>query len=514
MLLGKLRWGDWQALLRVLDYYLTEGIEDAPVPEAPVGLAALLRRCLCRKPKDRAESMAEVAESVQEIYEGVTGKPYARGKPEPTSTSPDLLNNRAVSLLDLGKIKEAKRLWQQALSLEPHHAKAEYNLRLHLWRSGKITDVILVRWLMELCDTYRRTWLPRYLLSSVLLERGDCRSALEILRKLKEPYAKRHEVLLAFAQAKSREDDTRRLLLDFPGHTEPVRSVFITADGTRALSGSEAGYIKLWDLERCECLTSFQAHVGAVHSLALSADQSLILSGGEDSCVKLHAASTGNCLRILQGHTAAVRAVRLGDENQIAVSGSKDHTIRVWHTQTGECLMVLKDHTAGVNAIDLSESGRYALSGSRDATLKLWDLNTGDCVRTFLGHESRVHSVSLSGDGCYALSGSRDATAKLWDVRSGECLRTFHGHRTEAYSVFLSRDGNYALSASRSGTLKLWDAGTGQCLRSLSGSAPIWLSQSGRFAISGDENGVLKVWVVACDKERLPAPFMMCRDRT
>ncbi|HEU4578268.1 MAG TPA: hypothetical protein VFS67_08440 [Polyangiaceae bacterium] len=62
------------------------------------------------------------------------------------------------------------------------------------------------------------------------------------------------------------------LLRSFEGHTSSVDSVALSADGRRALSGSDDDTLKLWNVETGALVRSFEGHTDSVNSVALSAD--------------------------------------------------------------------------------------------------------------------------------------------------------------------------------------------------------------------------------------------------
>jgi hypothetical protein len=82
------------------------------------------------------------------------------------------------------------------------------------------------------------------------------------------------------------------------GHTAWVRSVALSADGLRALSGGDDGTLRLWDLERGQELSTLSGHVGVVRSVTLSADGQRALSSGDDRTLRLWNLATGRCQAI------------------------------------------------------------------------------------------------------------------------------------------------------------------------------------------------------------------------
>src|ERR687885_209116 len=433
-----------------LENYLESGTEDPQLPQMPGSVAQLLRCCFRSNSNERPHNIWEVTKQLQEIYEQVTREAYLRQEPKAGKDTADTLNNRAVSLLDLGRQDEALQLWKQALSFQPHHPESTYNRGLILWRSGRINSSTLVRDLEQSQQSYLKYWVTYYLLGLVHLERNNPEAALKTLEAIQGVDAQQEEVQAALTLAK------KRCIRTFSGHKDGVNSVCLSADSRFALSGSKDHTVKLWEVATGHCLRTFEGHISWVNSVCLSADSRLALSGSSDYSLKLWDVATGQCIRTFYRHTPKVNSVCLSADSRFALSGSSDFTVKLWKVDTGLCLRTFAGHTGQVNSVYLSRNCRLALSGSDDRTLKLWEVSTGRCLCSFVGHTRSVSSVCLSTDSRFALSGSSGQRFKLWDVATGSCLHTFEGHKSWVKSVCLSADGQFALSGSHDHNIKLW----------------------------------------------------------
>jgi WD40 repeat protein len=284
------------------------------------------------------------------------------------------------------------------------------------------------------------------------------------------------------------------------GHTDPVYSVSMSPDGTRAVSGSWDRTVRVWDLETGGCLRTLAGHTDRVYSVSISSDGTRAVSGSNDHTVRVWDLETGACLRVLEGHTDRVYSVSVSPDGTRAVSGSRDHTVRVWDLETRACLRALEGHTGGVYSASISSDGTRAASGSKDHTVRVWDLKTGACLRTLKGHTDRVGSVSISSDGMRAVSGSNDHTVRVWDLETGGCPRTLERHTGRVWSVSVSPDGMRAASASVDSTVRVWDLETGECLRMLEGQTgwvySVSISSDGTRAVSGSNDNTVRVWDV------------------
>nr|WP_198525340.1 WD40 repeat domain-containing protein [Oscillatoria sp. PCC 10802] len=176
-----------------------------------------------------------------------------------------------------------------------------------------------------------------------------------------------------------------QLLHTLKGHSDWVSAVAVTPDGSRAISGSRDGTVKVWNLD------------------------------------------SGEELLTLEGHSAPVYAVAVTPDGSRAISGSRDGTVKVWNLDSGEELHTLKGHSDWVNAVAVTPDGLRAISGSDDGTVKVWNLVSGKKLHTLKGHSGLVNAVAVTPDGLRAISGSDDRTVKIWDLRSGKLIASFTG---------------------------------------------------------------------------------------
>jgi len=277
-----------------------------------------------------------------------------------------------------------------------------------------------------------------------------------------------------------------------------VRAVALSADGRRAISGSEDSLLRIWDLEGNEPPQILEGHTGQIRAVALSADGNLVASGSEDNTVRIWDLKGSHPPRILRGHTAPVRAVALSADGLRVVSGSLDRTLRVWDLRAGQPPRILNGHTADVNAVALSANGQRAISASHDLTVRVWDLSSDIPAAVLTGHALRIYAVALSADGKRAVSASDDRTLRVWDLSGNQPPRILEGHSGPVTAVALSAKGHRAISGSRDKTLREWDLEGDRPPRILEGHAgfvnAVALSADGRRAVSSSLDLTLRVW--------------------
>jgi hypothetical protein len=120
-------------------------------------------------------------------------------------------------------------------------------------------------------------------------------------------------------------------------------------------------------------IRTFTGHSG-VRSVAFAPDGRTALSGSQDGTLKLWDIATGKEIRTFTGHSNWVTSVAFAPDGRTALSGSYDNTLKLWEVAAGKEIRTFTGHSGEVESVAFAPDGRSALSGSRDGSLKLWDL--------------------------------------------------------------------------------------------------------------------------------------------
>jgi tetratricopeptide (TPR) repeat protein len=127
MFMGGIQWQSGPVAGAALEEFGERGRKTVGLPAMPTAVFELLARCLHQLPANRP-CFDEIAEELREIYEDQFGEPCEAEKPDLELIAADSLNNRAVSLLDIGKDADAETLLRQAVAIDPHHPEGTFNL--------------------------------------------------------------------------------------------------------------------------------------------------------------------------------------------------------------------------------------------------------------------------------------------------------------------------------------------------------------------------------------------------
>jgi WD40 repeat protein len=300
-----------------------------------------------------------------------------------------------------------------------------------------------------------------------------------------------------------------REILTGRGHSNWIRQVSFSRDGTKLASASDDKTVKIWDTKTGECLKTFkeEGHTERVWTVAFNHDGTKLASGSEDKTIKIWSVEIGQCLRTLTEHENWIYSVAFNHDGTKLASGSEDKTIKIWNVETGQCLCTLAEHENRVRSVAFNHDGTKLASGSEDKTIKIWNVETGQCLRTLAEHENRVRSVAFNHDGTKLASGSEDKTIKIWNVETAQCLRTLKGHTNRIWSIAFSPNPNNCilLSSSDDKTLRRWDTNAGQCLQTLQGYTnwdwSIAFSPDGTTLASSADNAIIKLWKIESPKD-------------
>jgi WD40 repeat protein/serine/threonine protein kinase len=285
----------------------------------------------------------------------------------------------------------------------------------------------------------------------------------------------------------------------FNGDGGPVWSVAFAPDGNTMAMAIDDGTVKLWDLTTREVRAKIAAHKGPVWSVAFSPDGTSLATASDDRTARLWDVTTGEERRALL-HPDAVRCLAFSRDGKTLVTGSRDGKVRIWDTSGDDEPVVTAGHPHVVMSVAVSADGKTVVSAGGDKTVKLWDAATGREKNTLQGHTGGIYSVALAPGGKVLASGGWDKTIRLWEVGSGNRLPVCEGHSQDVWGVAFSPDGRLLASASEDRTVKLWETASGKERATFRGHAStvyaVAFSPDGRTLASGSRDGTVKWWDV------------------
>ncbi|MGW4127288.1 protein kinase domain-containing protein [Amycolatopsis japonica] len=433
----------------------------------PQPLTQLLERCFAAEAGDRPDMVTATTRMI-EVYEAEAGRPYPRTAAVPVERQADGLNNKALSMLDLGRSAEAEQHWRQGLATDARHPDLVFNYGLFRWRHGAVTDRELIRDLQAVCLARGRAGmadgLAEYLLGLVHLETGNTTDAIQALRAAAALRPGMPEIDSALRSATPPETTRDRVVLD----GDPAALVnchALNAEGTHLLGGYRDGRLGLWDLTDGSVVWTRTGHTGVVVKLAMTPDASRALSSANDGTVRYWDLHDGTCLRELDAADESCFGLALSADGRHGLSTS-NKSVLVWDLVEGVRIRAL-DTPTFVYSVAVTPSFDVAVSGGGDRTLHVWDLATGRCVRTvgLSAPGTEIGTVSVTPDGRYAAAGCSEGIIRSWDLRTGALRCELTGHAEQVDAVVITSDGSGAVSCGWDGTIRWWDLVTGRCRR-------------------------------------------------
>jgi Tol biopolymer transport system component len=278
------------------------------------------------------------------------------------------------------------------------------------------------------------------------------------------------------------------------GHTDEVRGVAFTRDGTRLATAD--GTVRIWNVTTCQETIRLDAQTGEVLAVSFSPDGTRLAAAGYGKSVNVWNAITGQKISE-KLHDHPVLGVNFSPDGRLLASGSDDGTVKVWDWTSGKETPGFMGHTDRVWSVEFSPDGNQLATASRDRTVKTWDVPTGELMRELPGHTPfSHHRVAFHPDGTQLAASGGDQSVLIWDLTTDREPRRLEGHSRWPVSMAFSPDGKRLASVGWDYTLRIWDAGTRQEALTLNCPMPLYnlaFSPDGnRIVTAGDK--VVMIW--------------------
>lgn len=284
---------------------------------------------------------------------------------------------------------------------------------------------------------------------------------------------------------------------DLLGHGGVVRTVAISPDGRRVVTGSFDYSIRAWDFVEQSEIGVMEGHAGPVNAVAFLGSEARVVSAGDDGLAIVWDLAEWKPLFRLEGHRQKVMGLAVSADGRDVATAGWDRTVRLWNAADGRPGRVFSA-VAPMNAVVFAAEDRLVVAAGHDGALHLWDRQSGTARGKLEGHERGVTHLSVSADGRRVLSAGIDGTVRLWDMIGLREIAVFRHHDSQVYATAFLPDGQSALSAGRGGVLSVWTLADGKVRRTIQAHETMaWglaASPDGRFAVTVGSEGSGRIW--------------------
>jgi WD40 repeat protein len=263
---------------------------------------------------------------------------------------------------------------------------------------------------------------------------------------------------------------SRSVKAKFEAHRGIVWALQFSHGGEWFATAGDDGLVKIWKPSSPDAIQTFQQS-NAVRGLALAHDDRTLYVGDRGGGLRVWSLDLTDSsrpepaplaegeekkpLRAAQQHGAIYTvAISPGDET-VATAGS-DKSIQLWNAKTLTPRLQLEGHAGSIYGLAFHPDGRRLASAGWDKMVRIWDTGSGQLVKSWWGHDGDIWAVAYSPDGSMLATGGHDGAVKLWSAESGDLLATFLGHKLPIHSLAFNHDGTLLASGGRDGAMRIW----------------------------------------------------------
>ncbi|KAG0167641.1 U3 small nucleolar RNA-associated protein 13 [Apophysomyces sp. BC1034] len=233
------------------------------------------------------------------------------------------------------------------------------------------------------------------------------------------------------------------------GDTEVITTMAVKPDGKHLVSASRSLQMRIWDLQKGECIRTLKAHEAPIIVMDIDPSSTLVATGSADATVKVWDIDKGYCTHNFKGHGGVVSAIKFHhfEGRWYLVSGADDCQIRIWDLQTRSCIAVLQSHVSVIRGVDFSADGRTLISGSRDKVVNVWDWKAKKLKATYPIYETLETVGFLSKDSdmsayddkwqdseVFYTAGDK-GVVRLWSLKTGELVLAQEPEKNSKHAI-------------------------------------------------------------------------------
>lgn len=286
-----------------------------------------------------------------------------------------------------------------------------------------------------------------------------------------------------------------------------VSSLAFSADGSFLLTGSNNGYINLWELASSESRQQLQADRRSIAAIGFFNRERQFYTASSHASIKLWQLPPRNAQLLRRGGRDRITAINANSSGTRLLIADSNHGLDLYDPVLAKHLQALDGHLAEVIAAAFSDNGERLVTADEEGNIGLWDAVSNKPLRMLRGHRSFIDNLEFDAQSERFLSAGGDGHIRLWNARDGEQLLDISATDGRIHVAHFSPSGSTIASSAADGGITLWDSGSGKAVTTLEGHSDIVrafaFSPNGRWLASASDDHSLRLWDLATDKNQL-----------
>ncbi len=515
-------------------------------------LQTVLKKCVQHNPDNRFNTFTEIRNALHQVFidNFKVSCPFATMGP--VTLQAEHLNNRAVSLTELGKAKEARNTLHKALELNDNLPEAVTNLHLLTWRCTKLDTSLLLRRTNTALKRFP-DFLPLQELNTEIKEnipakryvhpelslcspatpmelfqtnqlQESIRSNIKSLAQEKQ-YEKCFSSLKKFWQEKGFGHDLyiEKIYTNLAKKGQPVKLLGVqrkklvrlnspihflcfNKKTSRLIAASNTGHFfsgilptdwfigdrKLPFLKEQK---SFKVLTSTITALDICPSGTYTAIGMENGTIVLRSLAS-NKQKTIHTEDSPVTSLLFSQNNRWLVISFKSGIVLFFDLKDNKKYPF--NTSFNVTAmLPLLDGLQFAL-GTDLGSIQLWDFKQKKMLHEIEGHVLPIKDLALSHNGKLFTSSSEDRMMRIWNLNKKNCKQTIEDNEDIVNTIFMSDDNFSLVTGCHTDLIKIWDYNNGSLLHSTDGRGDGILSLTKGLShtsfLSGNINGTLILW--------------------
>ena len=499
-----------------------------PVPDDVV---AIVTKLMAKKPDDRFQTPAELAQALEQAIQRLTKLPEATPNdaaeletalPVATQTAGEENDEEMVDgpLVKVGTALElGRRSWPKHRWL-PYSAVAAVILvgiiAASISHQGKpqANDLVVkqgpsdeVVW-KTLQTAVQKQSLPGDELRAKLLEYQ--RQHPDKSREVAALFAKIPSPLDSFDHAKI---DSKQFYAWMPDELVGVlgmwrlplpnksHGVAVSPDGKWIASGGDDSAFRIWDVGApafpWKVSIPTWSHVVRV---AISPDGLLLAAASDDGCSRLYDVKNRTLLHTLDRSRKPVSCVAFHPRQPLVATAGFDGIVRIWDTAAGKTTAEIQTNTGKILSLVFTPDGKYVFWGGDNHEVH-WADTTGHSPNawSYTGNTGAVTVLAFHPDNRTLVCGGGNGTLRLcaFDGRLVKEKTVLSQHTQAVHEAAFAPDGQSFVSVGDDAHVILWNAASGAVKKDWELRTPIHgvaYAPDSRHFVSANANGTVYVF--------------------